>query len=1343
MGCCDLLDSDGDGLPDNVELSGYLITIILANGDTIQRHVTSDPFLRDTDGDTVSDLDELRELSDPRSIDTDGDQLTDEEEFAIFASLFNTDTDGDGIFDGWEFHTFKTDALVADTDGDGLDDPRELFEMNRNPRIADLPDLRVDLGQVRLLIDERYTFTDDRGETSSVESSSNATLDTETTASRTDTRLNTTSATTGIDVTAGFEAGMEHEFGFGGGTTVSFGVSGEFGYHRKNTTENHKMVEENSASRTTQVFEQSLNKGREFARSRSVSREVFGARIDIDLEVFNPSDLAFRAENLEVSMLVTDPNDRTRLLPVATLVPASTLETGEELVLNLAPGQRLGPLIFSNREVVPSLVEDLMRQPRGIVLRVANVDITDELGRNLAFAIQSVRERTAAIDIDRGDGLPETLLVSTNATIDEEGILGVPGAFLGGLDARGLQVGVPLEFLLRDVLRLEKNADPNQPDGIIAGENLIADSFAEGDDIQIVPAGTAGVPPNTKIIDAGPNGFLDTRVAGRSDDGTACVSDCPSSFCNSVDMMCAGGPRKDDPCDLPCDNEDYLTGVCVGGPDAGQPCSPSGDLTCGTDEPEVGFCLPRDEAIVIRGYGTSPTCSADTLQQIVDGGNLVSDTTVDTNSDDVQVVVEGQPTSIGGVVVGPGLDGFIDTIPGGDDLVSGPGNPCADDSDCPDGTCDGRETLVRVGGRKSDQFRRFWAILVSDEQLGADFASISLRAGESLGLAFVQDIDRDGLLAREENQFGSSDTNPDTDADGLDDFAEIREGWDVGVVGSDLRHVFPDPRKPDTDGDGLRDDEELSLADLGLDPTDFGLASTDPIATDPTLSDTDGDGIGDSDEAFGFIAGGGIFDPLNVIVVGDDNVADTVACGGIACTGGQNIGGPCNLFRADRDCPDTSTDGDVCNSGENAGLPCSSDGDCAGAATCTGLASGLCVAAIDPCDDLQLVPFGTPGLPSSLAVIAPGEDGDLETMPETTDGLDVLVSMGDLEGSSDGGGDDQQVVLKGDPVTDFDLPLGPDSGGVIIRPGPDGIIQSVAGGDDAVMLGRFVAFTDPLNPDTDFDQVDDGFELRLGSHPRIRDADDFADQDEDGLTDDEETRIGWDIEVETEEEGAVAGRVTSNPSLPDTDLDGLPDLLERLIASDPRAKDTDGDLISDFDEFDDFERFTEFNEFFPGFFVDGTTSARHGTNPNLWDTDGDGLSDFLELFVGWTVRPGSAAPYQVFSDPLAFDTDGDGLNDQEELGGADGFVPCETLGLFCAFDPSLPCCGDQNDATDPTLGDTDGDGSTDAAEIALGSNPLNPDLGVIVRLIEIQPLIGNRIPENNQDDIKLNNSVKP
>ncbi len=57
-----LQDSDGDGLPDNAELSPYY---------------NSDPFSSDTDGDGVSDLTEVRSGMSLRSRDTDGDGIPD------------------------------------------------------------------------------------------------------------------------------------------------------------------------------------------------------------------------------------------------------------------------------------------------------------------------------------------------------------------------------------------------------------------------------------------------------------------------------------------------------------------------------------------------------------------------------------------------------------------------------------------------------------------------------------------------------------------------------------------------------------------------------------------------------------------------------------------------------------------------------------------------------------------------------------------------------------------------------------------------------------------------------------------------------------------------------------------------------------------------------------------------------------------------------------------------------------------------------------------------------------------------------------------------------------------
>ncbi|NIX25228.1 MAG: hypothetical protein GWN07_37685, partial [Actinobacteria bacterium] len=43
-----LVDSDGDGLFDNVEQSGWIVTVWLTNGDLTQGTVTSDPNDPDT-----------------------------------------------------------------------------------------------------------------------------------------------------------------------------------------------------------------------------------------------------------------------------------------------------------------------------------------------------------------------------------------------------------------------------------------------------------------------------------------------------------------------------------------------------------------------------------------------------------------------------------------------------------------------------------------------------------------------------------------------------------------------------------------------------------------------------------------------------------------------------------------------------------------------------------------------------------------------------------------------------------------------------------------------------------------------------------------------------------------------------------------------------------------------------------------------------------------------------------------------------------------------------------------------------------------------------------------------
>ena len=65
--------------------------------------------------------------------DTDGDGLTDAEELLLMTDANNADTDGDGLGDGVEVNLFSFSPVSADTNGDGISDATELANMLANP----------------------------------------------------------------------------------------------------------------------------------------------------------------------------------------------------------------------------------------------------------------------------------------------------------------------------------------------------------------------------------------------------------------------------------------------------------------------------------------------------------------------------------------------------------------------------------------------------------------------------------------------------------------------------------------------------------------------------------------------------------------------------------------------------------------------------------------------------------------------------------------------------------------------------------------------------------------------------------------------------------------------------------------------------------------------------------------------------------------------------------------------------------------------------------------------------------------------------------------------------------
>lgn len=801
-GClpCSPQDTDGDGLPDHIEQRGWVTTIELTARDGLfdrrtgqAREVTSDPYIADTDGDGLSDLTERELQSDPRDPDTDGDGLSDEREFNYFlSSPIDQDTDEDQLDDLLEVTLYKTSPLLADTDGDGLDDDVEILELNRSARVADLPRWDLEIGEIKVQIDERYTYTDSTGETVSEESSTEVSFaqSAETTFQKSDTHMQ-------------FVNG--ELFGKGGSSGWEIGAKIHSG------GEWTSQIDKGSTEEAQSSYDSSFSKAREIIDTREVSREVFGARIDVPVTIVLPEgeDLAFTIENLELAVLQENPIT-DQIFPIATLVPNAELLTGETTSISIGPLiDERGPILMGNDEIFPSLVENLIRAPRGPIVRASNFDITDEFGRNFAFTSQELNDRTAAILIDFGDGTLEEYHVAISGGIDNNGFVGDAGGYVGFFDLDALPVGIPLDYALQDILGFEKNRSVvDSPDAVIAGDNGTSSTVAAGDDVQLIPTGTTGLDDRAIIISAGDNGVLDTVNFGGTNKAAVTTGYATAPTCNEftteriIEPFNFGDGIATEP--DPATDDVLASNIameCYGGSNVGNTCSID-------EECAGGYC------------GVSP----------------------------------------GEVIVEAGLNGVIDTVATGDDEVRGPGDVCDPDDptnptmQCPgaNAACDGRITLSRFKNSKSGDRNRRWFIFTEKEvPAGTDFGDVNLQARAIISLAFLQDIDRDGISAREEYMVGSSDRDKDTDDDTLGDFAEIRDGWIVSVVGQESFKVTSDPRLADSDGDGVPDDEEKRCM------------------TDPRRRDTDNDGIDDYTELNDALADGTIPDCLDPAFVPD------------------------------------------------------------------------------------------------------------------------------------------------------------------------------------------------------------------------------------------------------------------------------------------------------------------------------------------------------------------------------------------------------------------------------------------------------------------------------------------
>lgn len=229
--------------------------------------------------------------------------------------------------------------------------------------------------------------------------------------------------------------------------------------------------------------------------------------------------------------------------------------------------------------------------------------------------------------------------------------------------------------------------------------------------------------------------------------------------------------------------------------------------------------------------------------------------------------------------------------------------------------------------------------------------------------------------------------------------------------------------------------------------------------------------------------------------------------------------------------------------------------------------------------------------------------------------------------------------------------------------------------------------TNPRNPDSDADGLNDGWEVRYGLNPTSALGDHGAtgDADRDGLTNQEELfsntypnnpdtdgdglRDGWEVDHQFSPINATGYHGASG----DVDTDNLTNLQEQTAATNPRHPDSDGDALPD------------------------GLEIEHGSNPLdcELDADADGLENQPELALA--------------TNPFNSDSDGDGLPDGWEV--AQQLNPLSVAGIHGANgDGDADGLGQLQEylhQTNPHQADSDGDGLIDGWEVQHDLNPLS------------------------------------
>lgn len=607
---------------------------------------------------------------------------------------------------------------------------------------------------------------------------------------------------------------------------------------------------------------------------------------------------------------------------------------------------------------------------------------------------------------------------------------------------------------------------------------------------------------------------------------------------------------------------------------------------------------------------------------------------------------------------------------------------------------------------------------------------------DTWGLSAEGDVDGDGLTDMVERILGTSPLAVDTDGDGLTDFFEADSllAWSSPVAVDSDGNGIPDPdedldgdgltalqeqelgtspTEPDTDGDGLLDGEEV---ELGTDPL---TADTDGdtlpdgvelrLGLDPTKADTDGDGVRDDQELVSATTTHPAGASATITGTGDVSTGLTIA----QAEGPRASGLPGMLGGAWEFNPQPALRAAMTSARITLPIP---PNDVAPADLGLFTYDTTIGSWVPTGEDLELSADGTQlsatvehfSLYAIFDIVNWGQVWDVEVPCDTRDPGDgsdpvfvdvsfVLDSSGSMSSNDPSGlrkvasknfvdallEEDRASVVSFNSSAFLHRPMTADKG--LVKAAIDAV-----GASGGTNIGAGVQRgLDTLDADAQDGRgrmmilLTDGvgsYNHSLTTRAATGDIRIYV--------------IGLGSSVDAALLQSIAAG-TQGQYYPVDSADDLPEVF-RIIEGDTGG-DPDADKDTDEDELNDCLERTG---------IPGTDGNEYVTDPENEDTDGDGVPDGEEVGEPITEAPGggdtSGDVYPIHSDPTVADTDGDGLDDGNELDlGTDPWVS-DSDG------DGLNDAQEIEHGTDPLSADTDGDGFSDAYEVARADEGLDP-----------------------------------